>query len=110
MVRLAAQGITSSLLAPSWLWRLSFPWNEVNGDWLDWAVIKAWFQTVGFVSVDYAVFAVAQFALLLVAVRCRLRNGDISATSAGETELSLGNGTSFSTMTKWKDNDNVPKL
>jgi hypothetical protein len=34
LVGLAAQGATFALLVPSWLRRLSFPWNEVNGGWL----------------------------------------------------------------------------
>ncbi|KAL2128445.1 hypothetical protein VTI74DRAFT_9183 [Chaetomium olivicolor] len=91
LVGLAAQGVTFALLAPSWIWRLSFPWDEVNGDWLNWAVLKAWFQMVGFVSVDYAVFAITQFVLLLIVVWRHLHNGDISGASAGETEPLLGN-------------------
>ena len=93
LVGLAAQGVTFALLAPSWLWRLSFPWDKVNnGYWLNWAVLEVWFQVVGFVAVDYAVFAIAQFVLLLVAVRRRLHNSDIiTGASAGETEPLLGN-------------------
>ena len=88
---LAAQGVTFALLAPSWLWRLSFPWNEVNGDWLNWAFLKAWLQVVGFVSVDHAVSAIAQFVLLLMAVQRPPHNRDASGASAGETQPLLGN-------------------
>jgi hypothetical protein len=91
LVGLAAQSVTFALLALSWLWRLSFHWHEANGNyWLNWAVLKVWFEVVGFVSVDYAVFAIAQSMLLWIAVRRRLHNGDISAAS-GETEPLLGN-------------------
>lgn len=83
---LVAQGLVFALLALSWLWRLSFPWDQLEGNVLNWAVLKAWFQVVGFVPVDYSVFALGQFVLLLIAVRRGLRHGDISGVYAGETE------------------------
>ncbi|KAK4204627.1 hypothetical protein QBC40DRAFT_345362 [Triangularia verruculosa] len=88
---LVAQGLVFALLALSWPWRLAFPWDEVGGDWLQWAVLKAWLQVAGFVAVDYAVFALGQFVLLWVAVRRGLGHGGIERVSAGdETEPLLG--------------------
>ena len=62
---------------------------------LNWAVLKAWFQAVGFVTVDYAVFALGRFVLLLIAVRRGLYqdhcgDGNIMVVSAGETEPLIG--------------------
>ncbi|KAH6853225.1 hypothetical protein B0I37DRAFT_358796 [Chaetomium sp. MPI-CAGE-AT-0009] len=90
LVGLVAQGVTFALLAPLWIWRLSFPWDEVGGDWLHWQLLRQWFDVVGFVSVDYAVFAIAQFVLLLIAVLRHLHKGDISGASPGEIEPLLG--------------------
>lgn len=94
LVGLVAQGIVFTLLAISWPWRLAFPWDEIwdeiKGNVLNWAVLKAWFQVVGFVAVDYAVFGLGQLVLLLIAVRRGLHHVDIPGVSAGETEPLLG--------------------
>lgn len=71
---LAAQAVVFALLALSWLWRLRWPGPGV--------MIATWYQCVGFVSVDHAVFAVVQAVLLWIAVR-RSRQG---ATAASERE------------------------
>lgn len=89
-VGLIAQGLVFALLALSWPWRLAFPWDQIEGDVVNWVVLKAWFQVVGFVAVDYAVFALGQFVLLLIAMRHGLQHQDISGLSAGETEPLLG--------------------
>ncbi|KAK3299829.1 uncharacterized protein B0H64DRAFT_379247 [Chaetomium fimeti] len=89
LVGLATQGATFALLAPLWLWRLWFSWNQIpNQGWLHWQVLGQWFRMVGFVAVDYAVFAGAQSVLLFIAVRRELHN---SGASAGETAPLLGN-------------------
>jgi hypothetical protein len=71
---LAAQAVVFALLALSWLWRLRWPGSGV--------MIVSWYQCVGFVSVDHAVFAVVQGVLLWIAVR-RSRQG---ATTASDRE------------------------
>jgi hypothetical protein len=91
LVGLAAQGHVFTLVTLSWPWRLAFPWDELEReDVLKWAVLKAWLEVIGFVAVDYAVFALGQFVLLLMAVRRGLGHGDVSEVSAGETEPLLG--------------------
>ena len=61
---LAAQAILFALLALSWPWRLWVPPNldSMNG---------TWYELVGFVPVDHAVFATVQAVLLFIAVRRR---------------------------------------
>jgi hypothetical protein len=91
LVGLAAQGLVFTLVTLSWPWRLVFIWDEIGReDVLKWAVLKAWLEVAGFVAVDYAVFALGQFVLLLMAVRRGLGHGDVSGVSAGETEPLLG--------------------
>jgi hypothetical protein len=91
MAGLAAQGVVFTLFTLSWPWRLVFIWDQIEReDVLKWAVLKAWLEVVGFVAVDYAVFALGQFVLLLMAVLRGLGYGDGSGVSAGETEPLLG--------------------
>ncbi|KAH6847196.1 hypothetical protein B0I37DRAFT_374459 [Chaetomium sp. MPI-CAGE-AT-0009] len=89
---LAAQTIVFALLAPAWLGRLYFPWDELEAEAGNWAaVLKVWFQLVGFVPFDHAVFAVAQFVLFWLAVWRGLHHGDNLGVLTGETEPLLGN-------------------
>jgi hypothetical protein len=88
LVGLGAQAFVFALLAPAWLWRLVFPWEEF------YSPAAMWFLAVGFVPFDYAVFAVTQFVLLLIVVRRRrgrpCHGGNFLGSSAGETEPLLG--------------------
>ncbi|RFU80712.1 hypothetical protein TARUN_1481 [Trichoderma arundinaceum] len=68
LIGLAVQAVVFALLAMSWIWRLVFPWDEfVDGDPLFYG-LWTWYQTVGFVPVDHAAFALVQAALLAVAI------------------------------------------
>ncbi|KAH6842748.1 hypothetical protein B0I37DRAFT_382728 [Chaetomium sp. MPI-CAGE-AT-0009] len=89
---LAAQAIVFALLAPSWLGRLYFPWDELEPEvGNSAAALKVWFELVGFVPFDHAVFAVAQLVLFWLAVLRGLHHGDNSGVLTGETEPLLGN-------------------
>jgi hypothetical protein len=90
MVGLAAQAVVFSLLAVSWLGRLPFPWKELEVDTVNWAAFKLWFGLVGFVPFDYAVFAMGQSMLLLLAVRHRSHRRDVSVACTSEIEPLLG--------------------
>ena len=76
---LAAQTILFALLALSWPWRLWVPTDlgRING---------TWYQLVGFVPVDHAVFATVQAVLLWIAVRRRQHGETIGRE--GESLLS----------------------
>ncbi|KAB5566845.1 hypothetical protein GE09DRAFT_1284559 [Coniochaeta sp. 2T2.1] len=89
LVGLAAQAVVFALLAPAWLGRLVFPWEELGAGIVNWNVLKAWWQLVGFVAFDHAVFAIAQAFLLWLAVR-HARHGSPPAVRAGETDPLLG--------------------
>ncbi|KAI0535442.1 hypothetical protein GGR58DRAFT_504262 [Xylaria digitata] len=79
---LAAQTVIFAVLAATW-WpgRLVFP--EDFGSPV--AYFGSWYQLVGFVPVDYAVFALAQAVLFVVATRHR-RRGTRSEDLADETD------------------------
>lgn len=90
LLGLAWQAVVFALLAPTWLGRLVFPWEELGAGRVNWNVLKAWYQLVGFVAFDHAVFAIAQALLLWLAVR-HGRQGTPSRVPAGETDPLLEN-------------------
>ncbi|KAH8903038.1 hypothetical protein BR93DRAFT_981643 [Coniochaeta sp. PMI_546] len=89
LVGLAAQAVIFALLAPTWLGRLVFPWEELGAGLVNWNVLKTWYQLVGFVALDHAVFAIVQAFLLWLAVR-HGRDGSPPGVPAGETAPLLG--------------------
>lgn len=69
LLGLGLQAVTFSLLAVTWPWRLGFPsWEGFDGMFLP-HLIYAWYQVVGFLPVDHAVFACAQGYLLVTTLR-----------------------------------------
>ncbi|KAK4155115.1 hypothetical protein C8A00DRAFT_42259 [Chaetomidium leptoderma] len=88
LLGLAVQAVVFALLAPAWLGRLVFPWEELGDVPLSLRVL-IWFQVVGYVPFDYALFAVSQAVLLWLAVRHGRRRSPPD-TPAGETDLLLG--------------------
>ncbi|KAK6544753.1 hypothetical protein TWF694_001437 [Orbilia ellipsospora] len=83
VVGLALQAAVFFLVALAWPGRLVFPWNELGGR-VTVGVLLTWYQLVGFVAVDNAVFALVQ-AILLLVVKRRGHSG-ISTVVSGETE------------------------
>lgn len=68
LLGLGLQAVTFSILAVTWPWRLVFSWEVFGGMFLP-NPIYAWYQVVGFLPVDHAVFACAQGCLLLTTLR-----------------------------------------
>jgi hypothetical protein len=68
LLGLGLQAVTFSIFAVTWPWRLVFSWEVFRGMFLP-NLIYAWYQVVGFVPVDHAVFACAQGYLLLATLR-----------------------------------------
>lgn len=83
LVGLAVQAAVFILLSLSWTARLVLPW-----DWRDVRpalhVLITWYQLIGFVPVDHAVFAVVQAVLCWLATRHRA-----GIETGGETEALL---------------------
>jgi len=105
---LAMQAVVFALLAPLWLGRLVYKWEEPGPGFPAWLVsVIYWFLFGGFVPFDHGVFAISQAALVGLAMRHRrLRSppetpaGDTPAgedptgrTPPGETDALLGGGT-----------------
>jgi hypothetical protein len=77
---LAVQAVIFAVVALSWLFRLVFPWNE---HLINLGGLLMWYQYVGWVAVDNAIFAVAQAVLYWLATRSRR---GIAGIGGGETE------------------------
>jgi hypothetical protein len=77
-VGLAVQAVVFSLVAASWaVGRLTFPWEElVSRQPVTLRVLITWYQLVGWVAVDNAIFAIVQAILLWL--KLRRRTGDIN--------------------------------
>lgn len=68
LLGLGLQAVTFSIFAVTWPWRVVFSWEGFGGMFLP-HLIYAWYQVVGFLPVDHAVFACAQGYLLLTTLR-----------------------------------------
>ncbi|VBB84422.1 Putative protein of unknown function [Podospora comata] len=70
LLGLAVQAVLFAVLSVTWSGRLVFQWDKIpDGNFLNWRVFVFWFQAVGFVVYDYAVFAIGQGVLLALALR-----------------------------------------
>ncbi|KAJ5479871.1 hypothetical protein N7530_005380 [Penicillium desertorum] len=82
---LKLQAAVFALSATSWAFRLYFPWPIYREDprrsWPLYLILPAWYQGVGFVAFDDAVFALGQAILLDLALRQQRRVG------AADTEI-----------------------
>ncbi|PKX91287.1 PQ-loop repeat-containing protein [Aspergillus novofumigatus IBT 16806] len=87
---LKLQAVVFMLSAASWVLRLAFPWKayleQPQGHVPIYLVIPAWWQIIGFVAVDDAIFALGQGVLLWLA----LRRGKRLAASHPESRPLLG--------------------
>ncbi|KAL4866607.1 hypothetical protein BDV12DRAFT_131373 [Aspergillus spectabilis] len=90
---LELQAIMFSLIALSWVWRIPFPWEEV--EYPTFQVFQVWSSTVGWVAVDNGIFAVGQ-ALLLLLAKWRRRKTEVeegtTSSDLDETEPLLAGG------------------
>jgi hypothetical protein len=84
---LAIQSMLFILLAVSWIFRVVFPPLPEGATWWDSRVVKLWFEMVGSIAVDNAVFGLGQGLLLFLLVRSGRGGGD---GAAGEGEGVLG--------------------
>jgi hypothetical protein len=94
VLSLALQSVLFILLAISWIFRVSFPPLPEGATWWDYRVLKVWFEMVGSVAVDNAVFGIGQGILLLIVARSRGRGGvgkegDGDGDGDGEGEVAL---------------------
>lgn len=60
--------MASLVVALTWMWRTPFPYERV--DRLSLGVISVWYEIVGWLVVDHAVFAVGQLIILWLAMYC----------------------------------------
>jgi hypothetical protein len=67
---LVTQAIVFVVVALAWPWRLVFPWDELKGR-ISLGVLIFWFQTVGWVVVNNAIFATVQAMLFRLAIHHR---------------------------------------
>jgi hypothetical protein len=84
---LAIQSVLFILLAVSWIFRVVFPPLPEGATWWDSRVVKVWFEMVGSIAVDNAVFGIGQGLLLFLLLRSGRGGGD---GAAGEGEDALG--------------------
>lgn len=85
VVGLAAQAAVFFVVSFSWPWRLAWPAGRG---------FLSWITLVGFVWVDYLIFAVGQAALLYLARRHNMQHvesAESETNRAGEREPLLGN-------------------
>jgi hypothetical protein len=87
---LAIQSVLFIILAVSWIFHVSFPPLPEGATWWDYRVLKVWFELVGSVAVDNAVFGIGQGILLLIVLRRRKWGGVGQLGEQGESEGSLG--------------------
>ncbi|KAJ0422348.1 hypothetical protein BJY00DRAFT_311069 [Aspergillus carlsbadensis] len=83
---LAIQSVLFILLAVSWIFRLSFPPLPEGATWWDYRVTKVWFELVGSIAVDNAVFGVGQGILLLIVLRNR-KGGGGAGDAGGDGDM-----------------------
>ncbi|KAH7392463.1 hypothetical protein DE146DRAFT_141843 [Phaeosphaeria sp. MPI-PUGE-AT-0046c] len=60
---LALQAVVFTLLAFSWVGRIRFPYPDGG---LQWTYLSAWYQLVGWATVDNSIFAIGQATLLSI--------------------------------------------
>jgi hypothetical protein len=71
LLSLVLQVVVFAVLTIMWPWRLVFPWEEFGRIPFLPHLVNVWYQLVGFVPVDHAVFTGAQGFLLWLALRHR---------------------------------------
>jgi hypothetical protein len=79
----AAQAVVFALAAVSWVMRVRFPWELLDGHQVTFGVIVTWYELVGWAAVDNAVFALGQGVLLGVVSRHKVK---VEETSEGEAQ------------------------
>ncbi|KAL2823010.1 hypothetical protein BJX63DRAFT_3611 [Aspergillus granulosus] len=73
---LAIQCVLFIVLAISWIFRVVFPLPLLDSaSWRDFDVLKVWYELVGSIAVDNAVFGIGQGILLFLAMRREKRDG-----------------------------------
>ncbi|KAH7371846.1 hypothetical protein BKA64DRAFT_268214 [Cadophora sp. MPI-SDFR-AT-0126] len=80
---LAIQAIVFVFVAVAWLGRLAFPWDKLEGYGMI-SYLAMWYQLVGWVAIDTAIFAVVQAVLFWLA--SRRGRGERVAVVGAETE------------------------
>ncbi|PVH79612.1 hypothetical protein DL98DRAFT_516030 [Cadophora sp. DSE1049] len=80
---LGIQAVVFVLVALAWLGRLTFPWDKLEGYSII-SYLTMWYQLVGWVAVDTAIFAVVQGVLFWLA--SRRGRGAGAESVGGETE------------------------
>lgn len=81
---LAVQAVVFAFIAIAWIGRLGFPWDKVDEFGPSLGLLTYWYQWVGWVTVDSAIFAVAQGVLFWLA--SRHQRGVGADAVGGETE------------------------
>lgn len=94
LLGLGLQAVIFSIFAITWPWRLAFSWARFDSRFLP-QLIFWWYQVVGFVPVDHAVFAYAQGYLLWMTLRHARTGREVAAGEAepllrGEVPRSVG--------------------
>jgi hypothetical protein len=65
-VGLAVQAAVFALVAVSWVMRVQFPWELLDGHKITFGVLITWYEIVGWAAVDNAIFALVQIVLLWI--------------------------------------------
>lgn len=71
---LVVQAMVFAFSALAWVWRLVFPWDSAQGHisfGMFIGIFTTWYQLVGWVAVDNAIFAVVQAVLFWLVIRHR---------------------------------------
>jgi hypothetical protein len=63
---LAVQAAVFALIAVSWVMRVKFPWELLDGHKITFGVLITWYEIVGWAAVDNAIFALIQIVLLWI--------------------------------------------
>ncbi|KAL3447850.1 hypothetical protein BJX65DRAFT_276126 [Aspergillus insuetus] len=87
---LAAQSVLFIILAVSWIFRVSSPPVPEGATWWDYRVLRDWFELVGSVAVDNAVFGIGQGILLLIVLRSGKKGWGEELGEQEEGEGALG--------------------
>jgi hypothetical protein len=77
-VGLAAQAVVFALVAVSWVMRVGFPWELLDGRQVTFGVFTTWYELVGWAAVDNAVFALGQGVLWEVVSRHQVKGDNVS--------------------------------